>query len=608
LDRACEYLEEHAKDVALTIVDTSGHNVERTASLSRLTGLGVRVLVVSPEADADELLTEEIEVAIWDWRSSDLESLCWEPYRHGGNEPIRRYERDVARALSATTEVIRVHVPYIEEVFQAVESLRAVVEARGEDHPPDLDRALEVGYSTLIRLLRFPFRLEDHPRFVADISAQLDRMRIGPPSRTFLTSEECQGVGRVESVLQDLFSRLRTDNPKADTFEGLKRANPGLVVLCGDVDLTERIEGLEVRSISAIRDWSGERQVLRGGLISGWFNRRQMKRILRPPLSSPLYLLLNDLEYSWYRAFDHYVRGEVAARAKRTSRSRLFPAVSGWAEPGVNGRPDFPIEDLIVPIRITEEVEATILRARRHRLAADARPSTGETVIDARLVMFVGGGHAFLADAYRAKVATHLLDPTSDRGSAELEIVPARQLKCGDALLFLRGSERDVIRSVADDLLPPGDRERAGLWRRALLKFRDATSSSIEDVWTRLRELGCPLGLAAIRNWFLDDEIISPISAERELKTVCDLTRDPALCDNLRGCLGAISRVRGAHLRASRQLAQRVIDQAVKGLGSADPDMGSIEVIEGVILVRIADIDDEYVRVRCSAANRLVEA
>ncbi len=50
LDRACEYVEEAEDAVTLTVVDASGQNAGRLASLNRLLTVGGRVLVAVPEA------------------------------------------------------------------------------------------------------------------------------------------------------------------------------------------------------------------------------------------------------------------------------------------------------------------------------------------------------------------------------------------------------------------------------------------------------------------------------------------------------------------------------------------------------------------------------
>ena len=282
----------------------------------------------------------------------------------------------------------------------------------------------------------------------------------------------------------------------------------------------------------------------------------------------------------------------------------FFPGVGKWADPP--GIDPVEVDDETTGGETPDAIETYLQSERRNRLTSLANPSEGEEALEARLFTF-DGGYAFLTDDYQAKLATHLLTDETDGEEAELIIVPARHLHRGDMLLFLRGSGRDVIRQVADQLLPAGERDRAGLWRRTLLKYQGQRDSSVEVVWQRLREHGCPLSLTAIENWFADENMISPANVGREVGAILALTQDGDLRDSLDSCRLAISRVRGAHVKASHQLAKRVIERAVAGLKAADRGNGAVDLGEGIVLARLTEIDDIPVRVRASAANRLVE-
>jgi hypothetical protein len=243
---------------------------------------------------------------------------------------------------------------------------------------------------------------------------------------------------------------------------------------------------------------------------------------------------------------------------------------------------------------------------RRNRLTSGAGPASGEESVEARLVIF-DGGYAFLTDDYQAKVATHLLTDAADGEDADLEILPARRLRRGDVVLFLRESSSDVIREVANQSLLAGERERAALWRRTLLRYRHEAGCSVEDVWKGLREKGCPLRLATIENWFADEEMISPANIDRELKAILDLTQSVEFWEGLEACRESIRRVRGEHLKASRKIARRVVERAVGVLKASALGGGPIDLGEGIVLARVSEIDGDTVTVRRSAANRLLE-
>ncbi len=606
LDRACEYVEGEGEKVALTIVDASGHNAGRLAALSRLHAIGARVLVTVGQADADGVIDDGSDSVVWEWDRPDFESVYVEPDTSAANgDPVRAYERDVVRAVSVSAEVVPVHAPEVEEAVRSVNALKRLAEARGEDVPQELEEALAGSFAVLTRLLRCPFRLSSHPRLAADLSARLDALSGLQGSGLFLSGEELQAVADAERRLRSLFLSLQQRNAKEEALTELRRTCPELVVVCGDVELLDGVEELRVRTAASALDEEGGRRES-CYVVAGWFGRGTMTRLLRPPFATPLHLLLYGPEASWHRSFVRRVREGSAARQVRTARGRLFPGVGKWpdrptADPaGADGEPTTASGET------PDAIQTYLFSERRRRLTVQATPSHDEEAIEARLVTF-DGGYAFLTDDYQGKLATHLLADAADGEDAELEVVPARRLRRGDVLLFLRGSSRDVIRQTADGLLPAGERERSGAWRRALLRYRQQENCSVEVVWRRLREHGCPLSLAAVENWFTDENMISPLNVDREVEAILALTQDPELRDGFDAFRAAVSRVRGAHLRASNLLARKVVQRAVAGLKSAGLTGGTVDLGEGIVLARVTEIDDTVIRVKASAANRLVE-
>src|SRR5581483_5145812 len=69
VDRACEYVEGSDKPVSLTIVDATGHNAARTASICRLESLNARVLVVTSQAEADESGDADTKTVFFEWEA-----------------------------------------------------------------------------------------------------------------------------------------------------------------------------------------------------------------------------------------------------------------------------------------------------------------------------------------------------------------------------------------------------------------------------------------------------------------------------------------------------------------------------------------------------------
>jgi uncharacterized membrane protein YkvA (DUF1232 family) len=602
LDRACEYVEGEGEQVLLTVVDATGHNAGRTASLARLGSLGARVLVMTSQADADESLTEETDSTIWEWKKEDIDSLLSEMVHSGTSDQtnlVRCYETEVVRALSAAVEVVQVSAVEATEAYEAVRRLKELVGGRGGEVPPELENALDLSFNVLTRLLRCPFRLDDHPRLLKDLASKLDQIAGIKSAATFLTNQEVQAVDQAEDRLRALLELLQRNNPKADK---LSQIPSSLLVLCGDTDLLEPVDNLEICPVTTSPDQIPRRQDT-AYVISGWFGQRHMTRLLRPPFTNQIQLLLYDIEWDWYQRFQRRVHRRAYRRGEQFLRSRIFPRISGWPDSTERERDGEPPPQSQTVEDIVDSWQNWRLSRYRDRLAASARPSSGEAAVEARLVLF-DGGHAFLTEDYQAKVATHLLDPSADLKDAELRVVPAWKLRAGDALLFYRGSDRDVIRVEADKFLSPGEREQAGLWRAALLRYQQRCKLSFRDLCEQLREHGCQVSDQTIRNW-LQEEVIAPMHYERDIQAIRYMTNDPELTKHFDQCLNAIRVVRSAHITAGRHLARRVLDSAVKQISSS---MGEpVDLGDGIVLVQVIRVDEFTVHIRATAANRLVE-
>jgi uncharacterized membrane protein YkvA (DUF1232 family) len=605
LDRACEYVEGEGEQVALTIVDATGQNARRAASLVRLGSIGARVLVLTSQADADESLIEETDSTIWEWTKEDIDSLCIETARSGTSDqagPVRRYETEVVRALSAAVDVEQVDAGSVTEAFEAVCGLEKLVKVRGEEVPPELENALDLSFNVLTRLLRCPFRLADHPRLFADLAGKLDSIAGTMAAKASLTAQEVQAVDLAEGRLRALWQLLQRNNPKADALSRMRPTSGSLLVLCGDADLLERVDDVTVCPVTTTLDLI-PCDPNTTYVISGWFGRGTMTRLLRPPFASLLRLILYEIEVGWYRAFIRRVQRNAAARRTRACRSRLFPGITGWAEARgepADGESPGPEPAGGDPF---DKVEIRLVDRRRGRLTALARPSSEEAAVEARLVLF-NSGHAFLTKDYQAKVATHLLDPSADPEEAELQLVPGWELRPGDALLFYYSSDRDVIRVEADKSLPPSEREHARLWRLALLRYQQRCKLSFKALCDQLREHGCRVSEQTIRNW-LQEEVIAPMHCEQSIQAIQYMTNDPELTKHYDRCLDAIHAVRSAHIRAGRSLARRVLNLSVEELRSSRG--GLVDLGDGIVMVRVTSIDESTVRIRATAANRLIK-
>lgn len=597
VDEAAAYVEENHKLIAQVVVDASGRNADKPASLAELARYDVPTLVITPERTASKIQSQE-NGELWEWTPSDYQSLCWPSSgskKHNG--VIGNFERRLHRTAKVEPELVLINLPLADEGFERLNRLQAIAAQRGEDRLAELDEMLALGFHLYFKLLRAPVAIgQNEGCKVAKLQALLN-------VSNFLSGEERNAAGAFIEAIQDLLSELGSNNPKREalleTLSGLSAAT----IICpyGTDELREYIqEGANVAA--GVRNPS---DLANTCVIPGWYGKQQMSRLLVPPIAERITLVLYDIEGRWYRSLQRELVHSRNQRASQSERSKLFPGVEGWKKrPVISIKTD---DNRLEPLHQVETVESEIRKVFRTRAERDARSDGSESELDARLVFFEGGGYAFLTANYSATVVTHLLDSdVSDDSAVDVKKKSLSELRIGDALLFHRKSSRDVIRDAADKQLVPGTREKATLWQAALQRYADDQQLSIPQLHERLRQTGCKVGQQTIRGWLKDDDRIAPKKYEEHVAAIAQLTKDESLLTNLDESLAAIPQVFGAHQSVSRQIARKVLRRTVSLLQNDATD-SPVDLGDDVVIVRLTEINDTTSKVRCSLANRLQE-
>lgn len=612
IDAACRFAEEREGEIQLVIIDPQGRNANKAASLRRFQHLGVRTLVILAERAAGEPPVDSAKTAIWEWNDDDFESLLWPSTpkgKKGGGGAISDYERRLQFRPSAKIDTVVVPSQLADKSFESVRTLRALARERQDEQLVELDEIVSLSFGVLSRLLRCAIPLTPTTTTFQDAVSGLDRIAEVRTKCNFLTCQEREATAVAESSLRALFEKLTGENLKAAAVRRLVTAHQDLWIICPDKRLIPGLAADYGPSGTHIQaGYGADATTVGGAVIPGWFGRERMAALLMPPVTSPMHLVLYEIEQRWYSGFRRESQRARAARSAANVRHRLFPNVPGWRQPDE----DRPGENTGIHDPSFQEMVAIqeyVRKGFRQRLYSSARSDGTEAELPARLVVFDGGVYAFLSESREANVVTHLLhnainDPES---KADVKRKPTSALSVGDALLFNRGSSRDVIRIAADEILEPGVRDTASLWRQALIEYSTHESLSSEQLHARLRAGGCPLLHQTIRNWLDDDQIIAPQAYKRDVAVIALVTDDQRLTRRIDSVLLAISEVRSAHLRASHHLAKQVLACAVNILKEQDQAASTIELAENILVVRIVEIDDEPVLVRASMCNRLLE-
>lgn len=610
LDEACAFAEQDPDQNNLVIVDATGRNANKTASLKRLQQFKIPTLIVSPERTVDALeFAMDGSVALWEWNDGDFSSLLWpDPVIDAENNPIANYERRLRSRQHSAVQVETLSLPVAEQAFQVMRDLQGMARRRGENCPTELENLIGLTFRTLTLLLRSAVPITRDTLLAKRIESYFQELNDTSQNPHYMAEDERRAARKADESLRELLGSLQVQNQKSEYVSEVLSGNPDLWIICPDSRLRVDLEQTYAPRGAHIAGSCDDESELPCILVPGWFRKDRMNPLLIPPVSNPLHLVLYNLEHQWYADFLRAHQKSRSIRSDRSSRATLFPNVDGWKKPA--SIPKEPAnEDAKSGLDVGEEINQTTWSNLRRHVYKSAESDGTETEIPARLVIFEGGARALLTESYKANVVTHLLDSSAGDfdNKADIRQRSISDLCVGDALLFRRGADSDVIRAAADKLLPPGIRATSSLWRKALLEYTEQEALTPEELWQRLRKAGCPLHRQTIRSWLVSDSIIAPQKYERDVSVIAKLTANKTLTQHMDDVLIAISAVRSAHLSASHQLARQVVARAVSILKEERQQATLVEVEANVLIVRVAEVDAESSLVAMSWTNRLLE-
>lgn len=233
LDAACAHAEESPDDVHLFVVDATGANAARTASLSRLRQFHVPAVVVMGANVADQLdLSEDSQAAVWEWKADDFNSLLWpdEP-KQTRRGRITQYERRVRTTHGCKPEVRPVSMLVAGDAFRTIKELQALAEARADNPLAELDELVSLSFRALSRLLRCVVAIPKGSLLAEDVEAILRELERVRGSSLFLSNAESAAGATANDLLHRLFDSIAQSNPKANVLQEVIEAHPGVSIV-----------------------------------------------------------------------------------------------------------------------------------------------------------------------------------------------------------------------------------------------------------------------------------------------------------------------------------------------------------------------------------------
>lgn len=609
LDVACSYVQDHREDIEIVIIDATGRNREKHASIKRLNHLKVPCLFVSSERVANETeLAEHDDLSVWEWSSDDLDAVIWPETSSGaGESQIATFEARIKSTSVVKPTVEAVKLPIVDATYAAFCTLQRLARQRYPERLPSLDEIVTQGFFATTRLMRCCTELTPESSSIFEVRKRVDAMSANADSSNFLSDTERSAVFKLVAQITTLQTELLHENPKHSALRQLIKTHPGIAIYYPDnrllSSLTKQLSDSPNRVISTL---SPDETFPDGLLIPGWFKRSRMAAALSPPIANPMVLILYDCERRWHRQFaDHRttVRNE---RRRLKGRTAIFPKITGWIKPPEDAP---PTESEVADVEDIEVTQAEIDEGFRNRVYD--RVSAGEADADtkARLILFAGGIYGLFTDNYRLNVVTHLLDANDNNNDekAAVRLTAAKDVGIGDKIVF-RPKSRDLIKEVADELIEEGQRELSGLWRSALRSFMDQHHVLDDAMCSKLQSAGCKSQSQAIGNWIHDDDMIAPQQYRTDVPIIAQVTADNELTDKLDQVIEAIRCVRSAHQqKAPRVIAQRIRQKAATIVRHEAVEESVVQLGDDLLLVSVAEKASKPVPVKYTMANRLME-
>lgn len=604
LDTALAHIEEQPESYERVIIDATGRNAGKHASLRRLQQFRAPTLVITQDRDADTL--DVTDSAVWEWTSDDLRALMWPSPRSQKNPgTIFRFEQTL-RSQAFTQPVLNtLSLPAITTAFEAHQHVQHLAKQRGEDDLAELEDLLAMSFRIMSYLLRCATPIDQHLPSFHSLKQLLTGFNDLRSSSRYLSAEERIALKEFGDCAGLLFESLQAYNPKACRMQDLLRNRPAAII-CPDARLIADLQSHYRDRASRIMAASpADSDFPYGVVVPGWFRTSRMANLLSPPVAPSLTLLLYDVEQQWY---DGFTKQRSRARCRRrggNSRSSLFPQFSGWKPPDTPPPAHTASERRLQDFT---DLNERIYHSRTSRIYRDHRATAGDDTVPARLVLFVGSVYGFFTDTYKLSVVTHLIDTPLDEGDdrVSISLTYARNLRVGDAVVIPRSS-RDAIRDIADTILPPGTRQRSLAWRRALLRFAHEYDLNAASLCERLHRAGCRVQQQAVQVWLRCDDIIAPQAYRRDVTAIAAATEDVELNQDLAAVLDAIAEVRSAHLRASHILANEVRRAATEVIRQEAADSAPVPFHNECVIVRVAEVASDTIDVRRGITNRLIE-
>ena len=596
LDLAVEILDEQKSiNNDIVIVNLSGSNRRRFGAIESLFDLNTNYLLITEEKEEELLLfLEEQALDLWEWDSKDVRSLCTSTLKLSDvdKHPFHNNDNRALRKISLQHSHFVINNSTLTELHRSIQSLSKIIIE--EEINRELDNLCNTFFREFIKLCRIPTKTSND--YLCEVKELLITIEDSLNHNLFISSEQRKVVKRILQLFNTNINNIAQSNPKIPKIKELINKHKNIKIVVPNYHYSS-IEDLFKEQFISWGDIKNTTENIL--LIPYWPGRQKAWELMSSGGFNKLIFILYSFEEEWYYSFVNRRDTLKYNRTKNSRRENMFTQSLKWPTPRPRKKYHKTTQN--------DDPLDTNAQRRKERLISFSYPNN-EELSKAILVGFHGDSHAFLSLNYEARVVTDLFQETANSENQSIITIPANNLSTNDILIFLKGSNIDAIRILADLNLPEGRRDQAKLWQTELRRFVESQQISISNLKARLQLSGCKKHKATIKSWLENENIIAPRDAHRgTLDAICNVTNSQELKDNLEICQNAITEVRGEHLKAAHNLAEKVLNKLEKKqLSEIDLD-NPLEIFDDFIVAKIQFIEKEIQKVPHSKLNRLLE-
>lgn len=192
----------------------------------------------------------------------------------------------------------------------------------------------------------------------------------------------------------------------------------------------------------------------------------------------------------------------------------------------------------------------------------------------------------------------------------QIDLVGASAIEPGDLCVFRKGSDSDLVKSLARHSmgldLYEETRSVAESWQHALDAFMSSNHLTVGDLQAHLKSAGLDRTVTTIRNWLYSPTAIGPQN-ENDLVDILEAVGAATLTSKAAEIWSAISSIRSSHRSAGTNVSKMLRDELVSLFSGTEALTGHYRMSLGEVdVLEVDSVEQDQVNIKANLVNRLL--